>query len=277
MGNCIYCGKKAGFLRKQHKACKLKFREAKKQFVELAVTGITQNESIKELAKNLENVCQQGFVNDEAKKQLLAEAFDRAMEQFLEDGVLSEKEEEAVSEFIEHFGLNQEILNKNGSYTKMVMASVIRELTERKIPQTRVKVEGQMPFLFQKSETLIWVFNNVEYYEQRTRTEYQGGCQGVSIKIAKGVYYRTSAFKGRPVQVSEMKYMGTGLVALTSKHLYFGTAQKKFRIAFNKLVSLEPYENGIGLHKDGVTAKPQIFKNLNGWFVHNVISNLMQM
>ena len=37
---------------------------------------------------------------------------------------------------------------------------------------------------------------------------------------------------------------------------------------------MDPYQDGIGLQKDGATAKPQIFKNIDGWFTYNAISNL---
>jgi hypothetical protein len=37
---------------------------------------------------------------------------------------------------------------------------------------------------------------------------------------------------------------------------------------------MDPYEDGIGLQKDGATAKPLIFKNIDGWFTYNAISNL---
>ena len=91
------------------------------------------------------------------------------------------------------------------------------------------------------------------------------------------MYYRAGAFKGNPVRTPEMTRLGSGILALTSKHLYFASAQKKFKIPFSKLISIEPYSDGIGVQKDGVTAKPQIFKNIDGWFVHNAISNLTQM
>jgi hypothetical protein len=74
-----------------------------------------------------------------------------------------------------------------------------------------------------------------------------------------------------------MKYIGTGLLALTTKHVYFGSPEKKLKIPYNKLISIEPYEDGIGLHKDGVSAKHQVFKNIDGWFTHNVIANLNQL
>jgi hypothetical protein len=54
---------------------------------------------------------------------------------------------------------------------------------------------GNLPFVFQKDEKLIWVFQNVEFYEEHTRTEYQGGSIGGSVRIARGFYLRTSAFR----------------------------------------------------------------------------------
>jgi hypothetical protein len=49
---------------------------------------------------------------------------------------------------------------------------------------------------------------------------------------------------------------------------------KNFRIEFNKIITMTKYEDGIGLQKDWVSAKPRIFKNLDGWFAYNAISNL---
>ena len=45
---------------------------------------------------------------------------------------------------------------------------------------------------------------------------------------------------------------------------------------YNKLITIDPYEDGIGLQKDGSTAKPIILKGIDGWFTYNVISNLSQ-
>ncbi|QTY27793.1 hypothetical protein [Flavobacterium sp. CS20] len=277
MGKCIYCGEKVGFLKKKHKECEFKFQQGKNEYVEVIKSSILDESNFNGLEEKLKSIRQQSYLSENLHNDLTTKAFDLAVEHFLEDGILSPDEEEKVEIFKDRFQLSQNILDKNGSYTKVGMSSILRDLTEGKIPEQRIKIDGQLPFLFQKSESLIWVFTNVEFYEQRTRTEYRGGSQGVSVRVAKGVYYRTSSFKGRPVQISEMKYIGTGLLALTTKHIYFGSPEKKIKIPINKLVSIEPYEDGIGLQKDGVTAKPQIFKNIDGWFAHNAISNLSQM
>lgn len=277
MGKCIYCGEKAGLFKSKHKDCEAKHENGKAQFIEIIRNSIESDEDYSSLPAKLSSIEEQSFISTELKEELIANGFDSAIESFLEDGILSEEEEQRALEFKEKLGLEQGVIDRNGSYTKLSMASVIRDLTEGKMPEFKITITGQLPFLFQKSEELIWAFGGVEYYEQQTRTEYQGGSQGLSFRVAKGVYYRASAFKGRPVKISEMKYVGTGVLAITTKHIYFGAPEKKLKIPFSKIISLEPYEDGIGVQKDGVTAKPQIFKNLDGWFAHNAISNLSQM
>ena len=143
-----------------------------------------------------------------------------------------------------------------------------------KVPESKLKIEGNLPFLFQKSEYMIWVFQNVEYYEHLTRTEYHGGSQGIGVKIAKGLYYRTSGFKGNPVKTDELQDVGKGIVALTNKQIYFSSGAKSFKVPYNKIVTLNPYEDGIGFQKDGANSKPQILRGLDSWFAYNLITKL---
>ena len=67
---------------------------------------------------------------------------------------------------------------------------------------------------------------------------------------------------------------GSGIMAFTNKHLYFESPSKTFRTAAKKIVSITPYDDGIGVQKDGVTAKPQIFETGDGWFTYNLAQNL---
>ena len=113
-----------------------------------------------------------------------------------------------------------------------------------------------------------------EYIEQKIKREYVGGSAGVSIRIARGVYYRIGAFKGHPIEKSHAVHVDTGILGITNKHIYFYGHNKKFRIKYEKIVSFESYSDGIGLQKDAVTAKPQIFVTGDGWFTYNLITNL---
>ena len=53
--------------------------------------------------------------------------------------------------------------------------------------------------------------------------------------------------------------------------------KKKFRVRYDRIVDLEPYDDGFGIMKDNQTAKPQAFRTGDGWFSYNLAVNLAQM
>lgn len=74
-----------------------------------------------------------------------------------------------------------------------------------------------------------------------------------------------------------MEYADTGLLGITDRHLYFAGSGKRFRIHYNKLVSIDPYEDAIIAQRDAQTAKPQVFTNLDGGFVWELVTGLSQL
>ncbi len=148
---------------------------------------------------------------------------------------------------------------------------MLRDISEGNISGSRLKIEGTAPFLLQKGETLIWAFKHVGGYEQRTRTVYEGRSSGFSVRIVKGVYYRTGAFRSNPVQVNEMNPIDTGLLGVINKNKTFASGTKSLRIPLAKIITLIPYEDRIGIQKDGQTPKPVTFKDLGGVPIYNLI------
>lgn len=278
MGNCIFCGEKAGFLKSKHKECVEKYNDGKRNIIRAIVESITTTSNFEQLEILINQIAKSNFIKLDDITNLYTCGFDNTIEQFLEDGILSIEEEEKISKFKEYFSrFDQMVFDKNGSLQRVVKASVLRDILNGVIPKNKMKINGNIPFIFQKEETLIWLFQEIDYYESSTRTEFHGRSQGISVKIAKGVYYRTGTFKGHPVKIEEMKHLSNGLVALTNKHIYFSSSSKNFKIPYSKIVTIDPYENGIGLQKDGVSSKPIILKGIDGWFAFNLISNLNQI
>ena len=66
-------------------------------------------------------------------------------------------------------------------------------------------------------------------------------------------------------------------MGITTKHIYFAGARKKFRVRYDRIVSFEPYDDGFGIMRDAQTAKPQTFRTGDGWFAYNLAVNLSQM
>lgn len=191
----------------------------------------------------------------------------------LDDDLLSKEEEEKFLTAVNEFHIEQNELNSMGNYEKLVKAGVLRDIIEGK-PSTRIQVDGSLPFNLQKSERIIWVFKDVKYYEVKTKVKYVGGSAGMSVRVMKGVYLRTSSCKGRPVEYSETMFIGEGLMGITQKHIYFSSPAKSFRVPFSKIVSYDSYSDGIGIQRDAQTAKPQIFVTGDGWFTNNLIRNV---
>lgn len=207
---------------------------------------------------------------------LLVRAWEAAVEGTLEDGLLTLDEENALARYMEHFRLTPEQLNRNGVQTTLVQAAVIRDVASGVVPQ-RQNITGRVPFNLMKSETLVWVMDGVDYLEVVTRRERRGSSHGLSIRVARGFYYRPGVFRSRSVEWEETVHQDTGLLGFTTKHIYFSGPRKKFRVRYDRIVDFEPFSDGFGLMRDAQTAKPQSFRTGDGWFAYNLAVNLAQM
>ena len=209
------------------------------------------------------------------RQLLLAQAWEAAVESSIEDGLLSLVEENALIQYLRHFNLSQNQVDGNGAYNSMIQSAVIREAAEGLIPD-RLKLDTRPPFNLMKSEQLVWAINGVDYYETKTRRERRGSSHGVSIRVAKGLYYSPRTLRSRSVEWDETVHEDTGLLGITDKRIYFHGPRKRFRIRYDRIVSFDPYEDGIGVMRDAQTAKPQTFKTGDGWFIYNLVTNLAQ-
>jgi hypothetical protein len=164
----------------------------------------------------------------------------------------------------------ESFINKTKIDTLIDEVSVLKTLLSGSI--TPITTQEFISFNLQKNEIVVWVFKDINYLEQKTRTHYVGGSQGVSMSVPglKGVRYRVGNFKGERISTQETVDMGNGTLVVTNKHIYFTGASKTFKVAFNKIVSFTPYTNGVGIQRDALTAKPQSFITGDGWFIYNL-------
>ena len=98
----------------------------------------------------------------------------------------------------------------------------------------------------------------------------QGTSHDVSIRVARGSYYRPSTFRTKPIEWEETVNVDIGMLGLTTKHIYFAGSGKRFRVRYDKIVAFDPYQDGFGVMRDAQTAKPQTFRTGDGWFPYNL-------
>lgn len=296
MPNCSVCGARVGLfenrglLRWEHGHCRSERQreraarrereaaarheqEAQARLAGTAVTAALGDSPLDELVEALSG--QQ--LGRTAERRLLIDGFEAAVDRAMEDGLLSQAEEEALSSYQHRLELSQSELNANGAYTRVAQGGMLRDVMEGKIPQRLNAGSDRPPFNLMKSEQLVWFQPGAEYYQLKTRREFRGRSHGASIRIASGVYYRPSVFKGQSVAREETVHTDTGIIGFTTKHIYFHGDRERFRVRYDRIVSFEPFEDGVGIMRDRQTAKPETFKTGDGWFIYNLVTNLSQL
>jgi len=174
---------------------------------------------------------------------------------FAEDEVITDRERKQLSEVKNILGLSDaDVGDIHENLVRMESLWAIRR--------------GELPVLesagvpLQKSETAHFGFDDVEFHqEQVVRSGYEGGSRGVSIRIAKGVYYRMGAHRGERVTETALVRLDTGRLVLTSKRLIFAGREKAFAIPLRKILSMNGYADGVSIVRDSTAKsnKPFVF------------------
>lgn len=274
MGKCKYCGNDAGWFSSAHSACQDIHDKGKNELLNILMSSFRSKEDFYLKASKIDQIIRDSYISNDVKENVFIEALDKAIDEYLNDGIIDNAEKSTVARYIQFSNIPQSTLNKNHSIEKMLQSDVIQDILNGNTPVPKIKIEGNFPFLLQKNESIVWMFRNIVLHEQKIKREYVGRNRGMSFRICKGVYYRTGGFKGHPIETTIMQRISVGTVCLTTKHLYFHSPEKSFKIPYAKIINLESYSNGLGVHKDGASSKPIFLEGLDSWFSCNVIENL---
>jgi hypothetical protein len=276
MGLCTICGQPAGLLHHVHKECEELQRTTRGKMIEVARAAATGETPAPDLKDSLARMASAAYGPDSWVRDALLGGWEKAVDAALGDRLLTDAEQAPLDAFAHRFELTPAEMNRNGVMEKLGKAEILRDLTEKgKVPQVG-PVDG-LPFNLLNTESLVWLFKDVAYYEFKTSTHYEGRSAGVSIRVMKGLYYRTGGFQGNPVQTTAAVLSDTGFFGATTKHVYFTGATKSFRIPYTKIVSFKSYSDGIGIQRDAANARFQTFVTGDGWFTYNLLTNLSHL
>lgn len=194
------------------------------------------------------------------------------VERALADDILTRNEETTLASIIEAFPFTETDVNRHNCLERLTKAATLRDLMNGEV-KSRMNHSGVIPFKLQKNESLLWVFKDVEYDQFVSNRTMAGGSSGLSIKVAKGVYWRVGGFAAKPVVKTDLKNLDKGNLFLTNKHIMFDGGFKNFKIRLSSLALVEPYGDGLQLQKNTQTAMPLFLHPIDGWFCYNVIQN----
>lgn len=183
-------------------------------------------------------------------------------------GNISDDEAKRILALSSRFGITSNHLGAAG--VKLVKSEILRYLDRGEVPQ--VKIVDNIPIILQPGEKVIWGFTDVTYLTVKKHTEYVGSSSGMSIRLMKGLYYRTGTFHGQPVRTEYLSKEGRGILVITNKTLYFWSPNKAVKAPFRKIISTQPFADAIQILRDGSNAAPQFFKLDDPLFAADLIA-----
>ncbi|MEW6276193.1 MAG: hypothetical protein AB1556_13925 [Bacillota bacterium] len=267
---CADCGKELSFWsrlfpssRKLCPGCKNARREKIKQYVsklnefgadryltpaeERELAALQQSlglsdEDLKEARRTLANLRQSTKNFDLAR-------YEEKLRQVGEDGYLEPQEEAELNALKEELGLSdEEIAPTCGQLIRLKRLTAIKN---GKLPVLAADI------LLKKGE-LCHFEVSCDLVEEKSRTRYVGGSQGVSFRIAKGVYYRVGGFKGERVVDTYKQVTDSGTLYITNKRVVFAGTKKNVTYPLNKIVNFVKYRDAVQFQKEN-EARPKYF------------------
>ena len=200
----------------------------------------------------------------------------KAASNFLKKGNMTDDEQQKIDDYIKYLKLpvnNLPAPYQNSEISKLGQVNIINNLSRGIIPVNNFSA----PIMLGKGESIIWIYNGVTMYQEKTVKEYGGRRTGWSFRIMKGVTYHTGGMKFKPIEHSFMDNKGVGTLYITNKHLIFQSPTAAQKIAYSKMIGVTPYSDGIEVHREGTNIKRLTFQGFDSWFFMNVISQISNM
>ncbi len=122
------------------------------------------------------------------------------------------------------------------------------EIQKGSVPELRVEANA---VLLKRGERAVAVIPGVTLKEPRSVRKTYGGGGGPSIRIAKGVYFRTGGFASQSESHEEIREIDSGTLTLTNRRMVFTGAKRTVNVPLGKIVGMEPYKDAIAINRDG--------------------------
>lgn len=282
MAKCKYCGEKVGLFQDKHDECEQKFIEGQKRFCQVIREHLFLNPEWRDLEGQLQEIVDNSYIGEtkDDLRNMFITAWDDAVDHELKnsDEPITKEYESSILNFKATFGFSKDDLNRHGNWDKLVESRTIGILLSGELPNTCSFEKSDLPVMFQNDEELIWVFpNDTEYYKIESKTHREGGYSGWSGRITKGLYYKWGSFDSRSVRTLEKTHLDTGHLIITNQNIYFHGGNKGFKLPLKRILSLEPFSEGVKIQKTQANAYPIFFVTGDGGFLYNLLLNLYQL
>jgi len=147
------------------------------------------------LAHSLATEPSLSVLSDKERAKLQTEAFRSYAETVLADDHLTQNEEEVFGEVADALAIPADSLTQAGQHRDVFTRLVVAKLNDGRLAVI------ESPKLIAKTDEVVHAETAAALMKEVAIREFQGGSQGVSFKVAKGVRYHVGGFKGQSVVV----------------------------------------------------------------------------
>lgn len=219
-----------------------------------------------------------GYVKPNELRQIIKEGLVSLLRSHMSAGFVSKDNESEVDRYITQYDItDQEIVtdeNLHNTFRDYSESIKMREVSENADYEV-IEWRDRCPAARGKSEKVIWLYPDVECLEDKKRTRYVGGSQGVSIRIMKGVSYRVGNHKGEKISEEYTQSIGRGDLYITTKNIIF-CGPKPLKIPLTKVLTVKSYANGTGVVKDGASPKEYTFLGITPFIIANTLTIFLE-
>jgi len=221
-------------------SAKRQYAKDKKQFFEDLITaaeiGRLTDDEIQQIQKRYQEL---GLTQDDLKG-VRAQAYEAALGAAKSDGVLTAEEAAKLAKLERILMIPEsEIAKAKKELTRLQLLTDIQNGNPPTVAVPNV--------ILQKGEVAYWSEPASLLEERVVRRRYEGGSQGFSFRIAKGVYYRVGGHRGHIVTDTAVVAVSAGELIITNKRVIFRGNTKAFNIRIDNLLELNFYNNGVRL------------------------------
>lgn len=219
---------------KEAKQRSLNKKEFEMSLVEAAADGVLDDKEVNELKKKQADF---GLTDEETKRAKIG-AYQTALVSAKADGQITREEEEELARIQKNLGISDIEIAQNKK--ELARLRLLNEIQLGNVPEVSVP-----NLITEKDEKVYWAEPAQLIEEKVIKRRYEGGSQGVSLRIAKGVSYRVGGSRGHLVSETGLVPVGTGELVITNKRVVFRGDGKTFSIKLNKLLDVQVLSNGV--------------------------------
>lgn len=131
-------------------------------------------------------------------------------------------------------------------------------------------------FILNKNEKCVYKKRKVEILEQKQvtkRINYSG--PRARVKIAKGLSYNLGSYNVSTTKETKQVSRGIGVLNVTTKRILFKTDLKSTAIRLSAIVNLEPFDDGLIIHKS--SGNPLLIKDKYGKELYQSVNGAIRL